>query len=189
MSVSEPIPQEDFRAAVEPTVRVLTQLADIAQNAPIEFGHLPAAGSIAMADIEAESQQFDGMSDWKEALTDTHSLGNISLFAASDFVRSYAALFDRERPPVFGHLVLSRPAMEACVTSMWLNDPSIEPIERIQRGLSERLYSALELQRMGQTREKGKEVEAQILEVAKSYGWAIEGRKVGGVRRPWIPPS
>ncbi len=42
---------------------------------------------------------------------------------------------------------------------------------------------------MGQTREKGKEVEAQILEVAKSYGWAIEGRKVGGVRRPWIPPS
>ena len=105
-------------------------------------------------------------------------------------MRAYAALFDTDRPPVYGHLVLVRAVVEASVVSAWLNDASIGVEERVRRGLVERIHSARQQQRIKDFRPKGKQVENDMKTVAHVFGWPLHlgdstaDIEVAGTRRP-----
>jgi len=110
-------------------------------------------------------------------------------------LRAYAALFDTDRPPVYGHLVLVRAVVEASVVSAWLNDASIGVEERVRRGLVERIHSARQQQRIKDFRPKGKQVENDMKTVAHVFGWPLHlgdstaDIEVAGTRRPSPGPE
>jgi hypothetical protein len=107
---------------------------------------LPSAESPAMREISAESE-WAKRSGWHAPFADTHSLAELTLRAANDYVHTFADTFNTERTPLYGHLVLARSALESSVICWWLSEPGIARDERIKRGLSEYIYSAVEEQR------------------------------------------
>ena len=137
----------------------------------------PSATSVAMEEIEAEAR-YANRTQWNGPIIDTHSFGAITLFAASDYARCFAEVFGPGPTPVYGHLVLARSALEACVISAWLNEPVSDPAERIKRGLCERIYSATELKRLKIGGDDG---------AARVQYWKNVGDRVRLVtnRRPW----
>lgn len=115
----------------------------------------------------------------------------MTLRAATDYVRTFAEAFRAERVPTFGHLALSRSALEAAVVASWLNDLKVDPLGRINRGLCELLYAAHEVNGLrivdGAT-ERLQEWKA----VGEKFGWTTTfdraGRPtVGGLKWPSIP--
>jgi hypothetical protein len=92
--------------------------------------------------------------------------------------------------PVYGHLVVARSALEAAVISAWLNEPAIEPDERVKRGLCEQIYNAWELVRL-RVEEDARDRVDRWQAVAAGFGWNV-GRDrdkptVDQARRPSIP--
>jgi hypothetical protein len=143
-----------------------------------------------MAEIAVE-QSYANRSEWPSPISETHTFGEMTLRAASDYARTFAdALGVGDRGPVYGHLVLVRAALEACVVSWWLNEPGIDPAERIKRGLCEHLYSANEIRRLNIQEDAAERVE-RWERVASNLGWRVgddRGRPVvDGVKRPSIP--
>ena len=188
MRVSDPVA---FRQVMTQVVAVLRDATAAILEMPERHHHQPSAMSRAMAELAQEQQNYGRWSSWDGPLTDTHTFGGITLLAACDYMKAFAALFDAEHPPVYGHLVLARAAMEASVISEWLSEPAIEPLDRIQRGLVERLYSAREQQRIDPLRDQAEQLEREMRAVSEKFGWevATRGKKVtvGGVGRPSIP--
>jgi hypothetical protein len=177
-----------FKEAIAPTVRVLRELAAVMIDTRTPFGDRPAVPSVAMDELVLEEERYGKWSSWTRPLSDTHSLGSVLLDAAADNVRCYATLFDQERAPVFGHLVIARAALETCVYSTWLNDPTLDAVERMKRGLAEQIHSAREQQRITRFRAHGKRVESELEAVAAKFRWTVKskGAEVGGARRPWM---
>jgi hypothetical protein len=175
-----------------PVVGVLREATDAILAMSERHRYLPSATSRAMAELAQEQQSFGRWSTWDGPLTDTHTFGGITLLAACDYVKAFAALFDAEHPPAYGHMVLARAAMEAFVVSEWLNEPAIEPLDRIQRGLVERIYSAREQSRIDPLRDQARQLEQEMRAVSARFGWEVTiGRNnkvtVGNVGRPSIP--
>jgi len=56
-----------------------------------------------------------------------------------------SALFEGNHVSVYTHMTVARVLLEACTVAWWLDDPKIKTHERVQRGLSEQLYSAHQL--------------------------------------------
>jgi hypothetical protein len=113
--------------------------------------------------------------------------GGMTLRAATDYMRSFAQLFDTEQPPVYGHAVIARAAFESATVSAWLNEPRIGVPERIRRGLCEQLYSAREVLDLGIIDDSLERVD-EWAAVATSFGWAAKrgGSKVDGSGRPSV---
>jgi hypothetical protein len=183
-----------FIAGMAESVSVLRQLSQTIADASARHGHLPAAyrGTAGMRDLEAEKGFADRFgTDWEVPVRDTHTLGAMTLLAASDYGHCYATLFDgsQTRAPVFGHVVLARAGLEACVVSSWLNEPTIDTTERVKRGLCEQLYSAREVKRLGLDSRAGERLQA-LNGVATVCGWKVrwENRKpvVDFTQRPPI---
>lgn len=99
---------------------------------------------------------------------------------------------------MYAQLVIARAALEACVVSAWLNEPGIARDERLKRGLSEFIYSAVEEQRVRYQR-GGWARTRDWIEHATKLGWSVtdwqcnEWRRdtqgaprVAGVMRPGI---
>lgn len=114
----------------------------------------------------------------------------MTLRAATDFVRTFASAIVAPRIPLYGHLVVARSALEASVVSLWLNEAATTPLDRIKRGLCERLYSAHEVARL-QVDAPGGATTDQLADVAERFGWDVRmerGRPVvDGARRPSVP--
>jgi hypothetical protein len=128
-----------------------------------------------MGEINDE-QTYRRRSCWEHPATDSHNLGALSLRAASDYVRTFAAAFDTDKAPLYGHLVLARSALEACVVTSWLSEVGITSLERIKRGLSEYVYSATEVARL-KLRDDADGTVRWWVGVADSFGWAVTDRQ------------
>jgi len=182
---------ERYLAAMKPSVRILTELADAIRQL-----------SSAMPNVEtqgfAEILSDDGLAAGQKGHTSatTHSLSGLALMAASDHVRAFARLHSAAPAPVFAHVTLTRAALEALVWARWLGEPgpTVDPPERRRRGLAARLYSAFEESRVLEARDHASTEAARLEEVASANGWALVGRHrgnltVGGLALPSIPDA
>jgi hypothetical protein len=188
MTAMRTVDAAEFRDALKPTVDGLRAFANAVDDLE-QRSRPPAAESRAMSEIAAE-QALSERSEWSDPLSVTHSNGALTLRAAADYVRGFAQVFSSDqRMPTWAHLVLARAALEASVISAWLNEPGVEPLERMKRGLVEQLYSSREVERL---RLPGFTPKNEWwLKVAADLGWVVTwpNRKpaVDGTQRPSIP--
>jgi hypothetical protein len=171
VSESREVSADEFRHAMAPTVEALTALAGAVEDTGPRHGGLPAPESDAMKELASEDD-YRARSGWENPITDTHSFGSMTLWAAADYVRSFAVTLSGERPPIYGHLALARDALEASVVSFWLNERGIAYDERVKRGLCEVIYSASEVKKLGLT-EDAKAALAEKEEWAAGFGWEL----------------
>ena len=87
------------------------------------YGTLPTAESPAMRELSDEQQYAEAKHMAAADYAGTHGLGELTLRAAADYVRTFAQAFAPEYPPLYGHLVVARSALEAAVVSWWLSEP------------------------------------------------------------------
>jgi hypothetical protein len=189
VSESREVSADEFRHAMAPTAEALNALVRAVEATGPRHGDLPDPESEAMKELASEGQ-YRARSTWENPITDTHSFGNLTLWAAADYVRSFAATLGGERPPIYGHLALARDALEASVVSFWLNEGGIAYDERVKRGLCEVIYSASEVKRLGLT----EDAEAKLTEVKEwpdGFGWGVRiarGKpEVDGTTRRSVP--
>lgn len=130
---------------------------------------VPSVGSRARIELDGE-HEYSAVSTWEKPIPDCHSFGAMSLRAATDNVRGFGTLFTGGQPPQYPHLVLGRSAFEGAVVSEWLGEPSVEPLERIKRGLCEQLYSAKEVEDLNLRPGTPSRVDEWVA-VARSFGW------------------
>jgi hypothetical protein len=186
MQVTDP---ETFRQALAPTIGAVRDLADAVSERAGQGGHHPSASSRAMEEIAAEATFAARSGGWKEPIGDTHSLGGMTLTAAADFARSFAALIDADPTPVYGHLVVARSVFDACVVAAWLNDPKADVTERVKRGMCELLYNAMELVRLDLEGEDAADRHDYWKARAADLDWTVKVSNnkpfVDGTSRPW----
>lgn len=189
VSESREVGADQFRGAMAPIADALNALVRAVEATGPRHGNLPAPESEAMKELASEDE-YRARSGWENPVTDTHSFGGMTLWAAADYVRSFASTLGGERPPIYGHLALARDALEASVVSFWLNERGIAYDERVKRGLSEVIYSAAEVKRLGLT----EDADAKLAEVnmwCDELGWGLHmaGRLpvVEGTKRRSVP--
>lgn len=190
MADMEVTDSEGFRQALAPTIGAVRDLADAVSERAGQCGHHPSASSRAMEEIAVEAT-FAARSDgWQEPIRDTHTFGGMTLTAAADFARSFAVLIDADSTPVYGHLVVARSVLDACVVAAWLNDPKADATERVKRGLCEQLYSSMELVRLG-LEEDAAERRNDWKACAACLGWTVKVSNnkpvIDGTSRPSVP--
>ncbi len=189
---------EAFRQALSPTIGAVHDLADAVSERAERHGHHPSAGARAMEEIASEATFAARSGGWKEPIRDTHTFGGMTLTAAADFARSFAVLIDADSTPVYGHLVVARSVLDACVVAAWLNDPKADVTERVKRGLCEQLYSAMELLRLrlddnGPSAPKRNVAERRDYWKARAaaLGWTVKASSnkpvIDGTSRPSVP--
>lgn len=126
-----------------------TTLVDLVHQAVVmreDHEFLPNVESDAMTELSAEPT-FAGA--WgNQPVRQAHNCGAMLILAAEDFIEAACRLLASEPVPVFGHIVLARSALEACGRGQWLYQPQIGVRSRIARGMTERLYSLAEQQRL-----------------------------------------
>ncbi|MFZ1155901.1 MAG: hypothetical protein WAN93_13470 [Solirubrobacteraceae bacterium] len=135
---------EEFRQALAPTISAVRDLADAVNECAGRHGHKLSASSRAMEEIAVEATFAARSEGWQEPVRDTHTFGGMTLVAAADFARSFAVLLDADSTPVYGHMVVARSVLDACVVAAWLNDPRVDlqrwrsrlPSVRISRAVS-----------------------------------------------------
>ncbi len=169
MSESQNVEADAFVEHMAPTVAALQAFTMAVDDVAVRHADVPATDSQAMRELAAEND-YRSQSSWQNPITDTHMFGGATLRAASDYVRTFATAFTAERPPLYGHLTLARSALESSVVSAWLNEPDIAYVERIKRGLCERLYSANEVKKLELSPDAAREL-TQIEADATSFGW------------------
>jgi hypothetical protein len=149
-------------------------------------GQTPAVSSTAQAELD-EQPAYAERSSWERPVADTLMFGGMTLRASTDYVLSFAQLFDAEAPPVYGHAVIARAAFEAATVSAWLNEPDVGVRERIRRGLCEQLYSAREVHDLGITTDSSERVNEWVA-VARCFAWTAKpnSSKINGSGRPSV---
>jgi hypothetical protein len=179
----------EFREVMAPTVEALKAFAGAVEATGPRHGSLPDPESGAMKELASEGE-YRARSTWQNPITDTHSFGNMTLWAAADYVCSFASTLGAERPPIYGHLALARDALESSVVSFWLNERGLAYDERVKRGLCEAIYSANEVKRLGLT-DDAEAALTEVMEQAAAFGWGVSfprGKpEVDGVKRRSVP--
>jgi hypothetical protein len=187
MEESVPAGGSAFREWMRPTVESLNAFTDAIEDAAVRHDTAPDADSQAMGELAAEDT-YRSRCGWRNPVADTHSFGAMTLLASVDCTRTFAAAFATGHPPLYGHLVLARAALESSVVAWWLNEHEVAYETRVKRGLCEMLYSAREEKLLGLT-----PTAAQILAEREDYAaglgwnlhWARGGKPVvDGERRP-----
>jgi hypothetical protein len=199
MSSARTVDPDAFREALAPIVAAMRDFTVAVDEVGPRHGNVAWEDSPAMREIGDEAEYAE-RSSWTGPITDAHALGELTLRAAADYVRTFAEAFTAERLPIYGHLVLARSALESCVISWWLSEPGIARDERVKRGLSEYLYSATEEGWLELQEDAGDRVDQWIARgaslgwVATDYNgkpWSLANSRgkpfVDGVSRPPIP--
>lgn len=158
-----------FREALAPVVAALRDFTVAVDEVGPRHGNVAWEGSPAMKEISDEPE-YAKLSSWTGPFTDTHALGELTLRAAADYVRTFAETFTADRLPIYGHLVVARSALESSVVSWWLSEPGIAREGRIKRGLSEYLYSATEEGWLGLRDDAAEHVDEWVAR-AGNLGW------------------
>jgi hypothetical protein len=188
--VSDPktVGNEEFRRQMGPMIGALRALANAVEAVGERHGDTPAADSQAMAELAGEAKYAERSDGWEAPVSEAHTMGSVVLRAATDAVRTFAATFaGAEQPPLYGHLVIARAALQASVVASWLSEPDIAFEERVKRALCESLYSQKELKRVASSPHVEKTL-VQIKGWADALGWEykFDGRVpvIEGTRRP-----
>jgi hypothetical protein len=166
-----------------PVVGGVLEFASSVRTVGPRHGDIADADSPAMRELNSQNE-WAQRSGWNEPFGDTHSIAGLTLGASSDYVTSFAQLFNGEQAPVYGHLVLARAALEASVVCWWLSEPGISRESRAQRGLSEILYSAWEERRLDLAPDARQHL-ADVRRFADQLGWAL----VNSQGNPWTSRS
>lgn len=148
MSSARTVGPDEFREALAPLVAFLRRLTDAVDEVETRHGRDPWEASPAMKEL-GDEPHYAARSSWDGPITDTLAMGGLTLRAANDYVRTFAEALAADRPPIYGHLVVARAALESSVVSAWLNEDGIARDERVKRGLSEYTYAAVEEERLG----------------------------------------
>lgn len=187
---AEGVTSEQFQEAVAPAVEALRFLTDAVSEVSSRHGGQAWPPSKAIDEIAAEAKTLAKRSTWDGPIRDTHSFGGVTLIAANDYARTFGEAFADSPTPVYGHLVVARSALESSVVSAWLNDPTVDPVERVKRGLCEQLYSAMELLRLD-IEENPQERVDRWKTVASEFGWEVRWNRgkpvVDTTQRPSVP--
>jgi hypothetical protein len=187
--VPRTVEPQEFRRVMAPTVEALRAFTAALDELDELYGGRPAVDSPAMRELDSE-RDYRAVSLWENPISDTHFFGAMTLRAATDNVRGFAELFDAPRPPLYAHLVLARSALEASVISEWLSEPRVAHLDRVKRGMCERVYSAKQVGTLG-IQPEADETVGQYLSDAASFGWRVQFSggfpEVDGVRRPSVP--
>ena len=194
---SRTVGPDEFRQWMAPIVDVLRVLAQAVDAIQRERQN-PSVDSVGMTELSRE-QEFARQDGWQNPITDTHMLGGATLRAAADYVRTFAEAFTAERPPMYGHLVVARSALESSAIAWWLSEPGVGAEERAKRGMSELLYSATE-EAWLEIRPNAAETVNEWVDYAAKLQWVATDRdgktwsvnrrgkpSVGGVSRPSVP--
>jgi hypothetical protein len=197
--MAETVDPDEFRTALAPLVTFLRGFTEAVRAVTERHGRYPLADSPAMREL-ADDADYGKRSGWDGPITNTHAMGGLTLTAANDYVRAFGEVLAAGKPPIYGHLVLARAALEASVVSAWLNEDGIARDERVKRGFSEYLYSAVEEERL-ELQDNATAVDDLIAHVAE-LGWSVDDRhgkqwkhdsrgnpKVDGVSRPSTGPA
>ncbi|MFA5788068.1 MAG: hypothetical protein WDA71_13985 [Actinomycetota bacterium] len=131
---------ERFESHIGPVREGLLGLLNASQELEQTWGSLPAADSLAMAEIASEAEYKGGEPWGDEPVRQAHNFGSLLLVGAEDDARSACRLLSGEPTPVFAHVVLARAALEHAGRAWWLLDPRIGTRLRIARGFNDRLY-------------------------------------------------
>jgi hypothetical protein len=110
MASGRPAQADEFREAMSPLVNKMREFANAVSTVGERHGNMATAASPAMREIADEAGYVAASGDWTGPITDTHSLGALTLWATADYVRTFAEAFTADRPPVWGHLVIARSA-------------------------------------------------------------------------------
>ena len=113
-----------------------------------------------------------------QPVTDCHAASWLVLVAGEDLIGSFIALARSPGAHVYGPMVLARAALEACARAKWLAAPGIGVRRRVARGETERLYSAVEINkiRRAMNTDVDDEVRTQILAEAERQGFTKKSR-------------
>jgi hypothetical protein len=199
MSSVRAVDPDTFREALAPLVAAIRDFTVAVDDVAPRHGNVAWEDSPAMREIQDE-RKYAKPSSWTGPISDTHALGELTLRAAADYVRTFAEAFAAQRLPLYGHLVAARSALESSVISWWLSEPDIARDERVKRGLSEYLYSATEEGWLELRDDAAEQVDDWVGRAAK-LGWEATDRNgkpwsltksrgkplVDGVGRPSIP--
>lgn len=190
-----------FREGLAPLTSGIRDFAFAATDVGTRHGRLAWDESPAMRELASQTTYANRSGGWEAPFDDTHHLAALTLRAAADYAHTFADALNADRAPVYGHLVLSRAALESSVVSWWLSEGGISHDERVKRGLSEYAFSALEQDWSGLTVSTGRT--AQVwLGYAESLKWSVtdanakawgkrsRGKpRIDGVSRPSIPAA
>lgn len=184
MSSAKWVDEDAFRESLSPVVSAVRDFAIAVRDVSPGHGEIAAADSHAMREISDEQAYAQRSGGWQGPVTDTHTLGALTLRAAADYVRSFADAFSVGRAPLYGHMVLARAALESSVICWWLSEASIARDERVKRGLSEYIYSAVEEGWLNLVGNADEHLAAWI-GTATALGWPVTDHR----NKPWGPKS
>lgn len=136
-------------------------------------GLLPVASSLY---FDADGNPADG-SELATAKGDAdlyvaHSLAGILFQAAEDHLLLVQGTFVGGVIPRYGLYTVIRGALEAAAWCCWLEDPSVNATDRVARGLTERIMSLRELNKLGRAGKFAQQL-TQMQEVAQKFGIAV----------------
>ena len=181
---------EKFRTILAPTVAAIRELLDEIRATRDRHGGIPWPNSPAMHELDVQSRDYSSIDGWDEPIADAHTFGDTTLIAATDYVETFTRLFETGSAPAYGHLVVARSALEACVVSAWLNDPDVSVRERVLRALCEHLYSDMELKRFKIEDEAAERIR-KWKKIARDLGAPPDADRmkpaVGTTTRPSVP--
>lgn len=168
--------EAQFRAATEPALAALEDIVTRSREVRERASYLPEADSDAMLELDQEAR-FAGA--WgAQPVTDCHAASWLVLVAGEDLIGSFIALARSPGAHVYGPMVLARAALEACARAKWLAAPGIGVRRRVARGETERLYSAVEINKIRRAMDTDvdDEVRTQILAEAERQGFTKKSR-------------
>jgi hypothetical protein len=161
----------DIVPILKPLMDVLEGMADGAESL--------AGSGVAMADSPAMAEMSKEASiagdDFEEPVHAAHTNASILRFAATDYVRQFAAMFRGQPVPVYAHLPVARASLEAAALSYWAGARGIGPTMRVQRYQAIRLRNSRELKRspIPEFKPQGAANMAQIRQQSANRGWAV----------------
>jgi len=145
----------DDNAAVNAAYNHVVNLLPVATRLYFDADTHPAAGSrLAKADAD---------------LYVTHSLAGILFQASEDHLLLVSGAFPAMPIPRYSLYTVIRGAIEAAAWCCWLEDPTSGIEQQVARGLTERLTSIGELNKLGRASNFAKQV-AQMQKVAAKFG-------------------
>lgn len=140
------VEHEVFVAAVRPFSDLLQKLVATGYDSRQDLGFTPGPEADALAELEQQAT-FAGV--WDSAPIDTAaSHVGLLLVAGEDAMRTYAHAIVAEDTPLYAHLPIARAGIEALAMAAWLGEPRIGAKERVRRSINERIYSAIQQERL-----------------------------------------
>jgi hypothetical protein len=177
--ISFGLEDQSMRGSLE-TLRVAVRdLAWSGRNASDRHGHLPAATSDAMRDLNEQSK-FVGA--WgNDPVEGMHTAMGLLRLLADDALLTITTLLTARHPPIYGCQILTRTVLESCGRLAWLSTAGLSTRQRIARHENERLYSAAELARIEQPelRVDPRQITKDILSTADALGFRKAPAKKG----------